>query len=209
MCVGGLLLSGCASLKKDVSGISLVAGDGVLYLGDHTQGLWHDKCTVNPQAPEERNGWGFKVDLTFGHTIRPLGYWWKRDFWDRDPVKIRDIPESDWDEVFGIELAERIRKLDPTRRKFSVYNPWYGKHWATLRIPKLLPSLFFSISTPWKSVYLGNKTYKIDARTDALPYPGKDTTWSTAADERRCIKREPHHSYNALCPSMSIRRNRN
>ena len=202
------ILPGCTSLKNDVSGVSLVAGDRVLYLGDYAQGLWHDKCSVNRQAPEERTGWGFKLDLVFGHTVRPLGCWWAPGFWKPDPVKIQDIPASEWDEVFGKDLAERIRKLPPRCHKYSIYNPWYAKHWLVLRLPKIVPSLFFSFSTPWKSFYIGSKSYKVDARTDTLPYPGRDTTWTNARDMKKCHNCPPYDSYYALCPSISFRGSR-
>ena len=203
-----LALPGCARLKNDVTGVSLVAGDGALYLGDYSRGLWHDKCEVNHQPPEERNGWGFKLDLTFGHTVRPLGYWWAPGFWKRDPIKIGDVPEAEWDRVFGQDLAESISKLPPRCQKYSIYNPWYAKHWLVLRIPKCVPSLFFSVSTPWRSFYLGSKSYRVDARTDTTPYPGRDSTWTNTRDAKRCQRQLPHDAYYALCPSISMRRKR-
>jgi len=203
-----LCACGCSSMGRDVTGVSLVAGDGILYLGDHTPGLWHDKCTKNYQDPEERTGFGFKFDILFGHTVRPMGCWWQAAFWNTGDLRIKDVDFSCWDELFGPELAAKLRNTDPNRWKYDVYNPWYGKHWGVLRLPKFLPSFYFSLSTPWKSLYIGNKSYRVDARTDTLPFPGKDFTWTNKKDEERCFNEEPDTYYMALCPSGSIRSSR-
>ena len=72
----------------------------------------------------------------------------------------------------------------------------------------VLAALFFSFSTPWRSFYIGSKSYRVDARTDTRPYSGRDTSWTNAKDLEKCYKRPPYESYDALCPSLSFRARR-
>ena len=149
-------------------------------------------------------GWGFKFDICFGYTIRPIGHIWNPLYFIKKKT-LGDIPLDEWEDYFGEEQAKRMKKLYEIKNgytaKYSVYNPWYGKYWFVLRLPKWIPTLYFSFNTPWKSFYIGNKAYRID------PFEN-DMSWTNKKDEERARRLQPEDLYYALCPSLSIRSGR-
>lgn len=186
--------------KDSIVGWTIMMGPGMKFFGEYKRGRWQDDNELRDLPIEERKGWGFKFDIMFGWTIRPIPVFWRWGFFSQKP-KIKDIKAEDWDSYFGKKLADKMRKLDPSRHKFAAYNPWYAKYFFVLRLPKWIPTLFFSINTPWKSIYIGNKAYRID------PFEN-DITWTNKKDEERTKKYEPHSLYYALAPSASIRSGR-
>jgi len=189
-------------MSKDVIGLSIIIGKGVFHLGSYQKGIWFDNCEILKLPKEKRTGFGIKFDLCFGNTIRPVGQLWKKGYWDNEKTRIMDIPEAEWDDYFGYQLAGRLRRLkqfDLTRLKHGIYNPWYCFKWFVLRLPKWIPSMFISVGLGkmW-SFYIGNKAYQIDPFT-------RDLTWTNARDRQRAMKEKPATSYHALCPSVTSR----
>lgn len=189
-------------MQKDISGLSLIIGSGIFHAGRYKKGIWFDSNGKLKLPKKERTGWGFKIDLCFGRTIRPIGLLWDRSYWDNEETSIESIPKSQWDDYFGKELADKIRKLDKGRLHHGVCNPWYAKKWFVLRLPAWIPTMFvsFGFGKTW-SFYIGNKAYSIDPFT-------RDVTWTNTADRKRAIKEKPAISYYALCPSATSRRTR-
>jgi len=198
--IGLSFMLGCTSLNSDsdITGFSVVASTGQNYAGPYVEGLWFDKTE---KTDKNETGFGIKFDIAFGDTVRPLGIWWEKDFWITDK-RIRDIPLEEWNEYFGQDLATRLRKINPEKYKNSVYNPWFAKHFMVVRIPRFVPSLFFSLGTPIFSFYIGNKSYDCDAITTSLPYAGNDTSWTNEEDEKKCKKNDPPDTVRYLCPSI-------
>jgi hypothetical protein len=176
----------------------------IKHAGKYARGRWADDNELVDVSEEEQTGWGIKLDLMFGWTIRPIPYFWKLAFFKNDPI-IRDIPDHELDEFFGEEQANKMRKLfelrDGYTKKYGAYNPWYGKYLFVMRIPRWIPTLFFSFNTPWKSLYIGNKAYRID------PFEN-DMSWTNKVDEDRADDLLPEDLYYALCPSISLRSHR-
>lgn len=189
-----------------IKGISLIVGKGIFHLGSYKRGIWFDNNEILKRPREKRTGWGFKIDLCFGRTIRPIGLLWDREYWNNEETAIRDILENEWDDYFGFELALKLRKLkqfDETRLKHGVCNPWYAKKWFVLRLPKWIPTGFlsFGFGKKW-SWYLGNKAYSIDPFT-------RDLTWTNQDDRDRAWEsRLTGNNYFALCPSATSRKTR-
>ena len=223
---------------SDISGISLIIGTGIKYLSGYKRGVWFDNCEVQDIPKEQRTGSGIKIDICFGHTIRPIGQVWKSDFWNNEKLRIMDIPTWQWDEFFGVRFAGRIRRLqeiDLTRLLHGAYNPWYGKKWFVLRLPKWM--FIFSFST-LVGLFLATHSWLLTAlsffimlNTGFLPifisvglgelfsfYIGnkaykvdvltRDLTWVNKKDVERAKRTTPTNSYYALCPSFTFRRTR-
>lgn len=190
--------------EHGIKGLSIMAGRNFKYFGKYSRGRWQDDCEHNDVPEEERKGWGFKFDIMFGYTIRPIPKFWKLGFITNKP-KIGDIPFDEWEEYFGEKLAKKMKKLyddmNGYTKKYAAYNPWYGHFWFVLRLPKWIPTPYFSINTPWKSFYIGNKAYRID------PFE-RDMSWTNEKDEERAKRAQPESLYYALCPSMSLRSGR-
>ena len=197
-----LCLTKKGDLMKDITGLSLILGKGIKHFGKYKRGIWFDNNEILKLPKEQRTGFGLKIDICFGRTIRPVGILWNKECWNNEKMKIYDLDESQWDEFFGVLLAGRIRRLkqfDPTRLKHGAYNPWYAKKWFTLRLPKWIPSMFISVGLGKKwSFYIGNKAYQIDPFT-------RDITWANAKDRKRAMREKPATSYFALCPSATSR----
>jgi len=189
-------------MSKDIIGISLIVGTGIFHAGAYKKGIWFDNNEKMKLHRKKRTGGGFKIDLCFGRTIRPIGRLWERGYWDNEETAIQDISEGQWDDYFGEELADKIRKLDKGRLHHGVCNPWYAKKWFVLRLPAWIPTMFvsFGFGKTW-SFYLGNKAYGIDPFT-------RDVTWTNPDDRKRAMKENPIGSYFALCPSATLRRTR-
>ena len=190
---------------SDITGLSLIIGKGIFHAGSYKRGIWFDNNEIQKLPKEERTGFGIKIDLCFGNTIRPIGQFWNKEFWNNEKLKIIDIPTWKWDEFFGVRLAGRIRRLqaiDPTRLLHGTYNPWYAKRWFVLRLPKWLPSMFISIGLgKFFNIYFGNKAYQVDPFT-------RDITWVNKIDRKRAKNSETGNSYYALCPTATIRKTR-
>ena len=189
----------------DITGLSLIIGKGIFYAGKFKRGIWHDNNQKMKLPKEQRTGFGFKIDFCFGNTVRPIGQFWDKEFWNNEELRIIDIPSWQWDEFFGVRLAGKLRRLqaiDPTRLRHGAFNPWYGKRWLVLRLPKWLPSIFISVGLGTLfSFYMGNKAYKVDVLT-------RDLTWVNKKDIERAKRATPTDSYYALCPSFTFRRTR-
>ena len=190
---------------SDISGLSLIIGKGIFYMGSYKRGIWFDNNQKLKLPKEERTGFGFKIDLCFGNTVRPIGQFWNKEFWNNEELRIIDIPSWQRDEFFGVRLAGKLRRLqaiDPTRLLHGAYNPWYGKRWFVLRLPKWMPSLFISVGLGTLfSFYVGNKAFQVDPFT-------RDLTWTNKIDRERARNSETGNSYYALCPSFTFRRTR-
>ena len=190
---------------NDIFGLSLIMGKGIFYMGSYKRGIWYDNNQKLKLPKEQRTGFGFKIDLCFGNTVRPIGRFWDKEFWNNEELRIIDIPSWQWDEFFGIRLAGKLRRLqaiDPTRLFHGCWNPWYGKKLFVLRLPKWMPSLFISVGLgELFSFYIGSKAYKIDVLT-------RDLTWVNKKDIERAKRATPTDSYYALCPSFTFRRTR-
>ena len=198
---------------SDIKGVSLIIGTGIKYLGSYKRGVWFDNCEIQDIPKEQRVGSGIKLDICFGHNIRPIGQVWKSDFWNNEKLRIIDIPTWQWEDFFGKELADKIRQLTPDRLYRGCYNSWYAKRWFVFRLPKWIPSMFISIGIGTLfSFYIGSKAYQID------PFPGdRDSTWTNEKDIDRAIINKEHGdsypekltgSYFALCPSFTFRKTR-
>lgn len=197
----------------DIKGWTIAYGTGIKYYGEHTHAMWFDDEENNNgvKIPEEdKKGFGFMFTLMFGYTIRPIAQWFNYKYYrDRKKIMIRDVPDDEMEDFFGEELGKRILELKHKTGKYSVYNPWFGKRWFVFRLPKWIPSIFFSISTPWKNLYLGSKTYEVDLpNVPGTKSSGKDISWVDDADFERGMKNKPHDVYYALCPSASFRSDR-
>ena len=153
-------------MSKGITGISVILGSGIFHAGAYKRGIWFDNNEKLKLPKEKRTGWGFKIDLCFGRTIRPIGLLWDRSYWDNEKTSIESIPEDLWDDYFGEELADKIRKLSKDRLHYGVCNPWYAKKWFVLRQPAWIPTAFisFGFGKLW-SFYIGNKAYSIDPYT--------------------------------------------
>ncbi len=186
---------------KDIIGFSFIIGTNVSHFGKYIPGIWFDNCDINKLPKLERKGFGFKFDICFGNIIRPMGYFWKKDFWFNKKC-IKDIPKDKWKTVFGKELALKINHLNPDWHKYRIYNPWYALHSFVLRLPKFIPSFFISVGIGTIiSIYFGNKEYSINPM-------GRDYTWVNSKDKKRAMKEKPITEYSALCPSITIRKTR-
>ena len=187
---------------EKLTGFSIIIGNGIFYIGDYKAGIWFDNNEKLKLKKEERTGWGFKLDLCVGRIIRPLGLYLESGYWDNEELKISDIPEDQWDNYFGEDLASKIRKLEKDRLKHGVYNPWYAKHWSVLRLPEWIPTVFVSVGLGkmW-SFYIGSKEYDIDPFT-------RDITWTNDLDRKRAEAEDPKTKYSAFCPSATSRRTR-
>lgn len=190
---------------NDIFGLSLIMGKGIFYMGSYKRGIWFDNNQKLKLPKEQRTGFGFKIDFCFGNTVRPIGQFWDKEFWNNEELRIIDIPSWRWDEFFGVRLAGKLRRLqaiDPTRLFHGAYNPWYGKRWFVLRLPKWMPSLFISVGLGTLfSFYVGNKAFQVDPFT-------RDLTWTNKTDRDRARNSETGNSYYALCPSFTFRRTR-
>lgn len=188
-----------------IKGISLIVGKGIFHSGSYKRGVWFDNNEILKLPREKRTGWGLKIDLCFGRTIRPIGLLWDREYWNNEKTAIHDIPENKWNDYFGDQLAEKIRRLkqiDETRLKHGTFNPWYAKKWFVMRLPKWIPSFFISVGLGKKwSFYIGNKAYQVDPFT-------RDLTWTNQDDRDRAWESITGNSYFALCPSATSRKTR-
>jgi len=84
-------------MSKDIIGISLIIGTGIFHAGAYKRGIWFDNNEKMKLHRKERTGLGFKIDLCFGRTIRPIGRLWERGYWNNEETAIQDIPEGQWD----------------------------------------------------------------------------------------------------------------
>ena len=223
---------------NDISGLSLIIGQGIFYIGSYKKGIWYDNCALLKLPKEQRTGFGFKIDLCFSNTVRPIGLFWDKEFWNNEELRIIDIPSWQWDEFFGIRLAGKLRRLqaiDPTRLFHGAFNPWYGRRWFVLRLPKWM--FIFSFSTlvglflathSWLltalsffimlntgflpifiSVGLGELfSFYIGSKTYKVDVLTRDLTWVNKKDVERAKRATPTNSYYALCPSFTFRRTR-
>jgi len=189
---------------KEISGVSFIFGDNITYVGDYSAGLWFDKNTVNLNKD---GNFGIKFDIVFGNLVRPIGNFWEPGFWTHKPV-FNDIAMEEWNSYFGERIGERLKHINPKYYKHPINNPWFGKHFMVLRIPKFIPLPFFSIGTPWFNFYIGMKTYKCNPLIDTIPYWGSDATWTNNIDIER-VKRLSGKDYvNYICPSIRSTSNR-
>jgi len=196
----------------DINGWTIALGTGVKYFGKHNRAMWFDdeENTGVRLKEEDKKGFGFMISIMCGYTIRPIAQWFNYKYYkDRRKIMIRDIPDYKMEDFFGEELGRRILTLKYKTGKYSVYNPWFGKRWFVLRIPSWVPSIFFSISTPWKNLYLGSKGYEVDLpNVPGIQSSEKDISWVNKGDFERGRKNDPHDVYYALCPSASFRKDR-
>lgn len=174
--------------KADIHGVTFkFNNDEMFYFGSYNDDL------------NIKHKWAFKFDIAFGRVIRPIAYFWKKQFWNGS-LKIKDVPKEEWNNFFGVSLANKLRKFDSSWYKYSAYNPWYAKYIFVIRTPKTTPTFFISMATPWFSFYVGFKGYSVDV------FPGRDLSWTTEKDIKIAEEIEPTDCYQALCPSMSIRK---
>ena len=103
---------------EKLTGFSIIIGNGIFYIGGYKAGIWFDNNEKLKLNREEKTGYGIKIDLCFGNTVRPIGLLWKKDYWNNEKLKISDIPEDHWDSYFGEDLASKI-----VRRKKTIKKP--------------------------------------------------------------------------------------
>ncbi len=185
-----------------IKGVTFIWGKGIFYCGKHVMGTWFDHNDFYRKEPPK--GFGIKFDITIGRIIRPLPYFWKPAFWKKPKPVIQDILDKGVEyskDFFGKELYERILTLGPHHwEKRSIWNPWYALHWFVMKIPPFVWP-YISIGTPWISFNIGIRALKVDPFT-------KDITWCEEKDRKIALKEEPKDIYYALCPTMTIRNNR-
>lgn len=195
-----------------VKGVSLIYhkddGEGAKYAGKYVAGIFSDNNYH--YRPEEKSGWGIKFDLYLAPLIRPVPKMWKKEFIKDDP-KIKDVyHEHDWPSDLKARQEEKRAGDDPqdvNDFKYGIYNPWKGHYWFVLRIPVFL-FFFIAISTPWKSIYLGFKTSKIEPFLDKPNNTDQgDYSWC-GENERRLAEKAGGRMFRSAVPSGSIRSDR-
>ncbi len=188
--------------SSDIKGLSFIWGKGIFHLGKYKRGYWFDANTKYDPDEKDPKAFGIKIDFAIGNMIRPIPCFWKKEFITQKPT-IKEIIDRDIlyaKEYFGEELFDEIKHLNPYQYKRGAYNPWFAIHWFVLRIPKL-PTLSFSIGTPWRNFHIGSKGYKIDPFT-------KDRTWCNKSDKIKAIKEEPKENFYGLALSATFRKSR-
>jgi len=200
-----------------MKGYSFIRCSRLKYSGEYVRGLWPDKNDLlervedhDPDDCDVHVGWGIKFDIVYGHAVRPMAQQIKRLFC-KD--KIKDVAFEDYDKVFGEEVGKRVKKVfdsTPNNKsgKYKVYNPWYGVYTKVSRSGgEESKSFFLAITTPWKSFYIGRKTYDCDPL-------GNDYSWCEPIDVERAkqfmldnqLEGEPYCQY--LCTSFTMRSHR-
>lgn len=209
--------------ENDVSGLSIVVHKGnnykLFYLGKYIKGVFSDNNKLLDKKEDEQSGWGFKIDLFFANVIRPIPRFWKIGFWT-GKTKISDIPYKEWDEYFGKEMAKKLRLKCKNKAKnvkifhdghFSTFNPWKGINWFILRLPKCIPLGFLSVSTPWRSFYIGFKSSRIDPflpKKYTIYNDGNDITFTNESDEEKARLRKPYGEIRVGVLSATTRSHR-
>jgi len=187
-----------------IKGYSFIWGTNFFHCGKYSMGTWFDSCYLNKLPPDERKGFGIKIDIAIGKVIRPIAYFWKLGFWKKDKPVIQDILDEGEEyarEFFGDVLYERIMTLPSYHWvKRTIWNPWYALHWFVLRIPTFIWP-FISVSTPWINFYIGNRSFKVDPFT-------RDITWCEENERKLAEAEEPKDRFYALSYSISVRDNR-
>jgi len=190
-----------------------------VYFGPFASGVFSDNNTHLRLPVEERTGWGIKVDIFKALTVRPVPCFWEREAWIAEDKKtkiwdiINDAPKAIaffGGKVYSILKMKQGTETDPKKVhdfKFSITNCWKGKFWFLFRLPYWLPLVFVSISTPWKSGYIGFKTYKCEPFFNGFHSWEEhgDITWTTRKEKVYCGS-DPY--FRAACPSITIRKNR-
>jgi hypothetical protein len=210
-------------MSKDVSGLTVIVHVGnknlekgrFLYAGKFQKGVFSDNNALLDLKREQMKGWGFKFDIFFAHLVRPVPRFWTKAFRKNAP-KIQDVPLNEWDEVFGEKLATKLRDkmgdrpLDQVHDfHFGIENPWKANNWFVLRLPKCIPFPFLSLSTPWRSFYLGFKTSRIDPIFTFNPdVDNGDYTWTDERDVKLALECEPTYQYRVAVPSATNRKYR-
>jgi hypothetical protein len=186
------------------------------YVGNYVSGIFSDRNPIN--NPDQKTGWGIKIDIYLCRWLRPMYYFWKMLNRKEFNKPISSIPEDQWYSVFGHRINKQLilkkRGLtvdnnDVYDFHYAIWNPWKAKYLFILDSKIRVPSILISISTPWRSFYFGIKTYNVDAdlRPATLEMPAEflvkntdqgDTTWANGQYESG--------RYGAI--SGSIRKNR-
>jgi hypothetical protein len=205
-----------------MKGYSFIRCSRLKYSGDYVRGLWPDRNDLLPRVAKDvhealvdddecdvHTGWGIKFDIVYGHVVRPVAKQIKRLF---SKKKIKDIAFEDYNEVFGEEVGPRVKKVFDSENghsgKYSVYNPWYGVFTKVARSGgEDKKSFFLAITTPWKSFYIGKKTYECDPLNN-------DYSWANEEDVERAkqymidnkLEGSPYCLY--LCWSATMRSHR-
>jgi len=170
------------------------------YLGKYVGGVFPDN---NHRLKAEPNkGWGIKFDLFLAQILRPIarGTHKGRAIWQ--------VSQHVWDRYFGERIAAKLRQKNPDKLppdcvhdfKYDVNNPWKGRFAFRLNSFIRVPCVFLSVATPWRSFYIGVKTYDVDLMPD--PYvesmDAGDITWIPDGTKPG----------RYAAPSATIRRNR-
>lgn len=216
-----------------VTGISIIYhSKAIMYLGKYVAGIFSDNNYMYRNT--ENKGWGFKFDLYFAPLIRPIPKFWRKEFYKEEP-KIKDVIDTPLqNKYFNEELIKRLKEKQtymigvdeniPENSevydfKFGVLNPWKGQYLFVFRVPKIIPFIFFSLSTPWINCYLGFKTSKIepflnkkcftvDVEGKNRPVDQGDYTWSEKK-ERNLAEKINDNMFRSAVPSGSFRMKRN
>jgi len=69
-----------------IKGISFFASRHKKYAGKYIRGRWADQNELVRVPVEEQTGFGFKFDIMFGWTIRPIPMFWKLGWWKNKPT---------------------------------------------------------------------------------------------------------------------------
>ncbi len=187
-----------------LKGYSFIWGKNVFYCGKYVKRYFFDDNDFYEVPPEERTGFGIKLDLGIGKVIRPIPYFWKLDFWKKDKLLVQDILDEGEEyaiEFFGKKLYDRMMTLPSYHWvKRTIWNPWYALYKFVLRIPTFVwPSI--SIGTPWLNFHIGSKAAQIDPFT-------RDITWCEDIDRELALKEEPKDQFDTLALSTTLRNNR-
>ena len=91
--------------------------------------------------------------------------------------------------------------------KYGVYNPWYGIHTSVERSKTKKRKMFLSITTPWKSFYIGCKSYALDPLENDYSWTDDKIDVERGAAAQEEFGYDTNHYY-ALCPSGTLRSHR-
>jgi hypothetical protein len=176
-----------------IKGLTIILSPSRIYLGKYIDALWAEDLTENKIN-------GLKFDIAFVPIVRVIPHW-KSLF---NKKLIRTVPKKDWCKFFGNAHGQALLSIDARYKDdehphhYGIYNPWYGFNAGVLRLPAWIPSPFLSLVTPIKDFYVGNKTYGVDVYEN-------DVTWVSDKDKRNAIKYGDGRSYEAGCPSITLR----
>jgi len=187
----------------DIEGISIICNCCKWFVGSYKRGLW---CDDNEVFVNSSSKFGFKFDITFGRIVRPVPKFYSPKFWF-DKTTFGMVPLEKYEEEFG-KLAPKVRQLlelHPECKKYRIYNPWFGKRWFVLRLPRWIPTFFFSLNIGKSRFYIGFKRYEVDPFPPGPTSSAKDLVWTDERDSEYARENEPIDTYEALAPSATIR----